>query len=184
MRHERVDPGAVPVDQHVQDAALLEAVVGDVVVADVRAERPAREQRIAVLAVVRVGIGAVGHVVALGRKVRGLRRARPADVRVGEAARLAVVEVAHLLEEDEVGVQRFDAEADVVDLQALARPDAAHALVDVVGGHAQDVRRVQGGGAGASCHGVGGVNRGNWRIASALEGEKQRSAASRQSSHS
>ena len=40
---------AVPVHRHVQQAALLEAVVGHVVVADV-AQRPARQQRIAVFA--------------------------------------------------------------------------------------------------------------------------------------
>ena len=58
---------AVPAHRHVQQAALLEAVVGDVVVADV-ADRPARQQRIAVLAAARDGVGAVGDLVALGAR--------------------------------------------------------------------------------------------------------------------
>jgi len=43
------------------------------------------------------------------------------------------------LQEDQIRIERLDAEAQVVDLQPLARPDTAHALVDVVGGHAQPV---------------------------------------------
>ena len=141
---DRMHQHAVPGHRHVQQAALLEAVVGDVVVADV-ADRPAREQRVAVLAVARDGVGAVGDLVAVGREVVGLRHLRPADLGVGEVARRGAVHAPHFLQEHEVGVERLDAEHEVVDLEALPRADAAHALVDVVGGDAQDVA----GGAGS-----------------------------------
>ncbi len=194
MHHHGVQRVAVPLHRHVQQAPLLEAVVADVVVAD-RAERPARQQRIAVLAVARDGIGAVGHVVALGRQEIGLAAVGPAEPGALELARGTVVEQPHLLQEHQVGVQRLDTEAEVVDLQALARTDAAHALVDVVGGHAQHRQvqrrrrreargseRVQRGHeeAAAAADGADGTKRGSCRMASALLGEKQRSAASRQ----
>ena len=123
-----------------QQAALLEAVVGDVVVADV-ADRPARQQRVAMLAVAGHGVGAVGDLVALGREVVGLRHLRPAELGVGKVARRGAVHAPHFLQEHEVGVERLDAEDEVVDLEPLPRADAAHALVDVVGGDAQDVAR-------------------------------------------
>ena len=49
MRHHRMNLGAVPVHRHVQQAALLESMVGHVMVANL-ADRPARQQGIAVLA--------------------------------------------------------------------------------------------------------------------------------------
>ena len=52
VRHHRVQRVPLPLHRHVQQAALLEAVVADVVVADV-ADRPARQQRVAVFAVAR-----------------------------------------------------------------------------------------------------------------------------------
>ena len=122
-----------------QQAALLEAVVADVVVAHV-ADRPARQQRIAVLAMPGDGIGAVGHGVAVGRKEVGLAFVGPAEQGLLEALRLAAVVEPHLLQAHQIRVQRLDAQAQVVDLQALARAHAAHALVDVVGGHAQGLR--------------------------------------------
>jgi hypothetical protein len=43
-------------------------------------------------------------------------------------------EQAHLLQEHEIRIERLDAQTQIVDFEPLARPDAAHALVDVVGG--------------------------------------------------
>ena len=103
------------------------------------ADRPAREQRVAMLAVARHRVGDVGDVVAFGGEVVGLRHLRPAELRVGEVARRRAVHSPDFLQEDEVGVERLDAEHEIVDLEPLARPDAAHALVDVVGGYTQDV---------------------------------------------
>src|SRR5450755_26864 len=71
-------------------ATPLEAMVRHVVMAD-RAERPAREQRVAVLAVARHGVGAVGDLVAFGREVVGLGHLRPTDLRVRKLARLGAV---------------------------------------------------------------------------------------------
>ena len=110
-------------------------------VADV-ADRPAREQRVAVLAVARHRIGDVGDLVAVGREVVGLRHLRPAEPGVGKVARRGAVHAPHFLQEDEIGVERLDAQDQVVDLEPLPRADAAHALVDVVSGDAQDVARV------------------------------------------
>ena len=98
------------VHRHVQQAALLEAVVGDVVMADV-ADRPARQQRVAVLAVAR-------RPRWCGRRRRSprARGIRPAAAR-GQPNRVsanwravALVHLAHLLQEHEVGVERLDAE--------------------------------------------------------------------------
>ena len=150
-----------------------------VVVADV-ADRPARQQRVAVLAVARDRVGAVGDVVAFGREEVGLPLVGPAEPGALEAARVERVEAPHLLQEHEIGVERFDAEPEVVDLQPLARPDAAHALVDVVGGHAQQLAGVLGRRRTVSSSRY--AKRGSCRIASALLGEKQRSAASRHGS--
>ncbi len=192
VHHHRVHAQAVPLGGHMQQTALLEAVVADVVVADV-ADGPARQQRVAMLAVACHRIGAVGHVVAFGRQEAGLALRRPAEVRALELLRLPRVEEPHFLQEHEVGIQRFDGQAQVVDLQPLVRSEASHALVDVVGGHAQGghvgLRRQQGGLPGLeSAHGLvsagdkPGRNRGSCRMASALLGEKQRSAASRHGS--
>jgi hypothetical protein len=75
---------AVPLHRHVQQAALLEAVVADVVVAHV-AQRPARQQRVAMLAMARDGIAAVGHLVARRRQEVGLALVGPAEGRAVEA---------------------------------------------------------------------------------------------------
>ena len=135
---------------------------------------PAREQRIAVLAVARVGVGAVHRLVALGGQVLGLGYGGPAV----EVMLLLAVEAAHFLQADDIGIELFHRQPQVVDLQPPRRPQSLHPLVDVVGGHAQDV-----GGFGAlerECRGHGVIIRGNNKIASALEGEVQQSAASRQ----
>jgi hypothetical protein len=68
---------AVRAHFHMQQAALLEAVVGHIfmLVAD---DRPAGEQRVAVLPMLGEGIGAVHRLVALGRQKLGLRHVGPA----------------------------------------------------------------------------------------------------------
>ena len=183
MRDHHVHLARLPLHRHVQQATLLEAVVADIVVADVT-DRPAREHGVAVLAMARHGIRAVGHVVAFRREEFGLALSRPAERRAVELARVAAVMQANLLQADEVGIERLDAQPEVVDLQALARADAAHALVDVVGGHAQAIMQagVRRQSAGLKrIHGAG-TKRGSCSTASALLGEKQRSAASRQGS--
>ncbi len=90
MRHHRMHRAAVPEHRHMQQAALLEAVVADVVVPDV-AERPTRQQRVAVLAVARDGVAAVGRLVALRREEFGLALGRPAEPGAVELARIAAV---------------------------------------------------------------------------------------------
>ena len=183
VRDHGMQGAAVPLHRHVQQAALLETVVADVVVADV-AERPARQQGIAMLAVAGDGIAAVGHVIALGGQELGLALFGPAEPGALELARVAAVVQAHLLQEHQVGVEGLDTQAQVVDLQALPRPDTAHAFVDVVRGHTQalvqaGVRRQV-----ARLQRVHVMKRGSCNTASALLGEKQRSAASRQGNHS
>ena len=190
---------ALPAHRHVQQAALLEAVVADVVVPDV-AERPARQQRVAMLAVARDGVGAVGHVVALGRQEVGLALLGPAEPGALEAPRTRGVWNSRTsCRNTRSASSASTPRPEVVDLQPLARPDAAHALVDVVGGHAQAIdiglrqraearcgRRQAPGTRGARVHrraAAAAPKRGSCRIASALLGEKQRSAASRHGSH-
>ena len=94
------------------------------------------------LAVARHRIGDVGCLVAVGSEVVGLRHFRPAEPGVGKVARRGAVHAPHFLQEDEVGVERLDAQHQVVDLEPLPRADPAHALVDVVRGDAQHVARV------------------------------------------
>ena len=59
------------------------------------------------------GIGLVDGVVALGREELGLRQLGPAR----EVALLAPVQLAHLLQADDVGIELLDRMAEVVDLQ-------------------------------------------------------------------
>ena len=85
----------------------------------------------------------------------------------------------HFLQANNVCIKLIDCQSDVVDLQALARAQAIDALVDVPRGDPNGV-----------CHLVSRrkalgvvqfghrVNRASCKQASALEGEKHRSAAS------
>ena len=168
MHHDHMHTAPGNVHLYVQQPALLKAVVRNIFVL-VPHHRPARQQRIAMLAVPREGVGAVHRLVALGRQKLGLRHIRPAL----KILRLTPVQLAHFLQANDVGIELLDRMTQVVDLQAPRRAYALHALVDVVGGNAQDV----GGGRGWA-HGE--ANCGSNKMASALEGEKQRSAASRQ----
>ena len=89
------------------------------------------------LTLARDRIAAVGHVIAHRRQEIRLASIRPAERGALEAPGLARVEQAHLLQEHQIGVQRLDTQAQVMDLQPLARPHPTNALVDVVSGHTQ-----------------------------------------------
>ena len=119
---------------HVQQTALLEPVVGDIFVL-VPDDRPARQQRVAVLAMFGERIGAVHRLITLGGKILGLGHIGP-TLKIG---RLAPVQFAHFLQADDVGVELLDRQAQVVDLQPTRRAKALHSFVDVVRGNPQDV---------------------------------------------
>ena len=91
----------------------------------------ARDDRVAVMPVRIHGVHAVGAVqVAAGAQVVQLRA-----FRIALAPRHPFVAVLDLLQEHDVGVDRVQREPDVVD--ADLRPQAHHALVDVVRGDAK-----------------------------------------------
>ena len=81
------------------------------------------------------GVGAVDRLVALGRQVLGLRHIGPALKIRG----LAAVQLAYLLQADDVGIELLYGQPQVVDLQPARRAKALNTLVDVVGGNAQNV---------------------------------------------
>ena len=85
---------------------------------------------------------------------------------MGEMPFLAPVQLAHLLQAHNVGIELFDGMTEVVNFQPAPRPDTLHTFVDVVGGNTQDIH------AGPFC-----ASRGNSKQASALDGEKQAWAA-------
>ena len=119
---------------HMQQAALLETVVRDVFVL-VPHHRPAGQQRIAMFTMLGDGIGAVDGFVALrGQKV-GLGQLWP----MVKVALFAPVQLAHLLQADQVSVQLLHGQAQVMDLQPARRAQALHTLVDVVRGDAQNI---------------------------------------------
>ena len=93
---------------------------------------------------------------------------------LGEVAVLRL----EFLQADDVGIELLHRMADVVDLQAPRRPQALHAFVDVPGGHPQ-----RGVFVALGHHAPSWAKRGSIRIASALDGEKQVSAACCQCSH-
>src|SRR4051812_26061257 len=116
------------------------------------------------LAMLGLGIGLVDRRIALGTEELRLRQFRPAR----EIALLAPVQLAHFLQAHDIGIEPLDGVPDVVDLQPAHRPYALHSLVDVVGRNPQ------------SRH---SMNSGSIRMASALDGEKQVSAAWRYGNH-
>ena len=132
MHHDHVDAAAAQREFAVQQAALLETVIRHVLVL-VPCHLAARQQRIAVLAVLGGGIGDIhGLVMRVGQEV-GLALARP----VVELAFPLAVQLAHLLQADHIGVELTDGLLQVVDFEPTHRTHALHTLVDVVGGHAQ-----------------------------------------------
>ena len=127
--HRALDAGDA--DFAVQQAAALEAVVGDVLVG-LGQDGVARQDRVAVVAVVVDGVAAVGRLlphIAGQELVLGL--ARPVGVALG----MAQVHALDLLQEHHVGPQQAQPVAQVVDGEPPV--ELGEALVDVVGADAQ-----------------------------------------------
>ena len=171
--------------RHVQQAALLEAVVATVVVADV-ADRPARQQRVAVLAVARDGVGPVGRrrsPRAPGIPPAPLGPAEPVRSKRRASRRwTARTSCRNTMSASSASTPR----PRLWISSRLRGPDAAHALVDVVGGHAQHAvgrrRRQRSSCESRRVHVMPGEA---WQLQDRLgvaDGEKQRSAASRHGS--
>ena len=190
VHHHSVHGKPVPQRGYVQQAALLKTMVAHVMVANV-AQRPARQKRVAMLTMARGGVGAVSHFITFWRQKTRLPLLRPTKGSAIKTLSLACVEEAHFLQKNQVGVQRFNRQTQVVDLEPLARAKPAHTFVNVVGGHTQradagewrllcvvTVKR------GVTVHASPGKKRGSIKTASALLGEKHLSAASRQGSQS
>jgi len=114
-----------------QEAAPLAAVARDVLVLGAQ-DRIAAQDGVAVMAVVVDGIAAVGDVVPnlVGEEIV-LRFVGP----VVEARGVAAVLPQHLLQEDDVRVERAQTVAQLVDHHAAV--ELREALVDVVGGDMQ-----------------------------------------------
>ena len=190
VHHHGMHCEPVPQGGHVQQAALLKAMIAHVMVANV-SQRPTRQERVAMLTMARGGVGAVSHFITFWRQKTRLPLLRPAKGRTVKTPGLARVEKAHLLQKHQVNIQRLNGQTQVVNLQPLARTKPAHTFVNVVGGHAQrtnagewrllcvvTVKR------GVAFHASPGKKRGSIKTASALLGEKHLSAASRQGSQS
>ena len=75
------------------------------------------------------GVGAVDRHIAFGRQEISLRQIRPAREATGPAA----MDLAHLLQADNVSVELLDRVSQVVDFESPLRPHSLHPLVDVVG---------------------------------------------------
>ena len=147
-------------DFAMQHAAALEGVGGNVLVFP-RQDLVARQDGVAVVAGVVDAVLAVGEVgVDMAREELGLRPARP----VLKAAGAQAVAALHFLQEHDVGAQGAEAVAQFVHGQAPV--ELRQAFVDVVTGNVQ--RR---------SHGANYKRVGSRRMAAALLGEKQFSAA-------
>ena len=92
---------------------------------------------------------------------------------MGEIRGLTAMHFAHFLQTHNVGIKLLYRVTQVMDLQAPCRPYALHTLVNVVGCYT-DPCHVTPRAEILAC----AAKRGICNIASALEGEKQRSAAS------
>ena len=113
------------------------------------------------------GIGSVHRVVALGSQKVGLRRFRPMRKMPG----FTMVHFANFLQTQHIGLHAGHRMAEVVNLQTAHRAKTLHTLVDVVGHNAQICHAsLLPNGSRSRCISI--------KMASALEGEKQRSAAS------
>src|SRR5882724_2859458 len=111
-------------DHAVQQATALIAMVGNVLVLE-REETEARQDGVAVVAVVVDRVAAVDVLPAVSGEERVLRL----DGRAGETQREALVEPLHFLEEDDVGVEGLEPLAQVVDHHAPV--EVRQALMDV-----------------------------------------------------
>ena len=119
-------------DLAMQQPALLEAVRGDVLVVPVL-DRKARQDRVAVVAVVVDRVAAVGEIAPHGvGEELVLRLDRPV---VAVARGVAVVGALHFLQEHDVGAERAQAVAQLVDHEPPV--EERKPLVDVVGDDVQ-----------------------------------------------
>lgn len=120
VHHEAMHRTAVELDGRVQQAALLQPVVGDVLVFVVKNGK-ARQQGVAVVGLVADRVAAVGHV----QLERGGQR-----FVLGVEQRLLLVATLHFLQEDQVGAQAIQAQAQFI--QGVAAAQRRAALMDVV----------------------------------------------------
>lgn len=114
--HEAMHGAPVQLDAGMQQAALFEAVVGDVLVL-VLDDRKARQQRVAMVGLVADGVAPVGYVQPQRRGQRFMLRVQQ---------RLVLVAPLHFLQEDQVGTQPVQAQAQLV--QESRRPSAERPL--------------------------------------------------------
>lgn len=120
VHHEAVHRAPVEFDGRVQQAALLQAMVGDILVFMVE-DGKARQQRVAVVGFVANRIAAIGHV----QLERGGQR-----FMLGVEQRFLLVAALHFLQEDQVGAQAIQAQAQFVQRVAAAQRRAT--FMDVV----------------------------------------------------
>ena len=115
------------------------------------------------------GVGAIDRCVTLGRQKICLWYLWP----MREVLRFAAMDFANLLETHNVGIELLHGVSKIVDLKAANGTNSLHALMNVVGCDPQDRHATA-----PRCSAVN-PNRESCNIASALEGEKHRSAACR-----
>ena len=157
MHHNDVYQHALHVDDGMQQAALLKAVVRNVLVL-VLHHGPAREQGIAMFAVRGNGVADVDRMVAIGCKVVSLRLAWP----VGKNALGLPIELAHFLQANDIGLQIGNGLLQVVYLKPPQRPHALHPFVDVVSDYPQVLQRLCLDKRHCSCVRFGRYNRRGW----------------------
>ncbi|MNT49599.1 hypothetical protein D3C72_1864620 [compost metagenome] len=111
---------AIEFDARMQQAALLQPVIGDVQVFVVK-DGIARQQRVAVVRRMADRVAAIGHVQPQCRGQRFM---------LGIEQRFLLVAALDLLQEDQVGAQAIQAQAKFI--QGVAPAQCRTALVDVV----------------------------------------------------
>ena len=111
------------------------------------------------LAMTRDGIGPVHRFIAARCQELSLTFVRPVFKELG----LTTISVADFLQTHDISIQGLNCQGKVVDLQSSGRSQALHALVNVVGGHTNEVHVAR----------LGCAKRGNSKHASAFDGEKQ-----------
>ena len=128
VNDDHMDRASVDQQFRVQQATLFKAVVRHVLML-VGDHGPARQHCVTVLAMACHGVGPVDRHIAFGRQEISLRHVRPAREATGAAA----MDLAHLLQADNVSVELLDRVSQVVDFESPLRPHALHPLMDVVG---------------------------------------------------
>jgi hypothetical protein len=97
----------------------------------VRNDRPARKHGVTVLSMARKGIGAVNGGVAFGRKKICLWHIWP----MGKVPGFSAVHLPYFLQADDVCIKLLHRVPEVLNFQSPGRPDALHALMNVVRCH-------------------------------------------------